>query len=459
MSAPKYDTERLKQLDIAHHLHPRTNLKRHAQSGPLVMAKGDGVYIWDTDGNRYIDAAAGLWNINVGHGRKELAEVAKQQIEEIAYGPTFFGLATPPPIELAAKLAQMYPGPINHFQFTSGGAESNETAIKIARYYWALKGKPEKVTILSRMMGYHGIAMGALSATGIPAYWQNFGPRPPGFVHLMAPHKYRNADDPDDEEGFVDKLIAELEETIAREGADTIAAMIGEPVQGAGGVVPPPESYWRRVKQVLEANDILYIADEVITGFGRTGSWWGSETFGIEPDILTCAKQLTSAYLPMSAVLVSDPIYQVLADRSAKNGVFGTGYTYSGHPVPAAVALEALTIYREMDLPARARALAPAFGAAMQSLADHPLVGEARSVGLIGAVELTPDKAARGTFAPGLGVGARVVANAQAAGLITRALPGDILALCPPMIITEDEIREMVSRLRQALDATAGELG
>lgn len=447
MSAPKYDTERLKQLDIAHHLHPRTNLKRHAQSGPLVMAKGDGVYIWDTDGNRYIDAAAGLWNINVGHGRKELAEVAKQQIEEIAYGPTFFGLATPPPIELAAKLAQMYPGPINHFQFTSGGAESNETAIKIARYYWALKGKPEKVTIISRMIGYHGIAMGALSATGMPVFWEKFGPRPEGFVHLMAPYPYRNADDPNDEEGFVDKLVAELEETIARVGAENIAAMIGEPIQGAGGVIVPPESYWNRVSEVLKANDILLIADEVITGFGRTGMMFGAQTYGFQPDIVSIAKGISSGYIPLGAVGVSDEIYEVMLEPDS---MFMHGFTYSGHPVACAVANRNIAILEEEDLASNAREQGDYLLARLEELLPHQNVGDVRGKGLMLMVEVVKNKETKEPFSPADDAGPRLVQAVRKHGIIPFASEKGIM-LSPPLTVTRDEVEQIAEAVEKSI--------
>ncbi|HBY46816.1 MAG TPA: aspartate aminotransferase family protein, partial [Chloroflexi bacterium] len=348
MATTTSDTSRLVQLDRDFMLHPVTNLRQHAATGALIFERGEGVRLWDTDGKQYIDGFAGLWNVNVGHGRKELAEAGRAQLEQLAFQPTFFGLATPPVIELAAKLARMLPGTINHFNFTSGGAESNESAIKIARYYWSIQGKGDKVKILSRMNAYHGIAMGTLSATGIPAYWQHFGPRPEGFVHLSAPYAYRNAGDLDDA-GFVDKLIAELEETIAREGADTIAALIGEPIQGAGGVIVPPDSYWRRVSEVLQRHDILLIADEVITGFGRTGAMFGVEQYDVQPDIVSLAKGISSGYIPLGAVGVSDAIYEQMLQPDA---MFMHGFTYSGHPVACAVALANIDIIEREQLAA-----------------------------------------------------------------------------------------------------------
>ncbi len=441
----RYNTEQLKQLDIAHHLHPRTNLKRHARTGPFILARGEGVYVWDTDGNQYIDAAAGLWNINVGHGRKELAEAARQQIEEIAYGPTFFGLATPPPIELAAKLAAMYPGPVNHFQFTSGGAESNETAIKIARYYWALRGKPEKITIISRFIGYHGIAMGALSATGIPAFWEHFGPRPAGFVHLMAPYPYRNADDPEDEDAFVDKLIAELEETIASIGAGNIAAMIGEPVQGAGGVIVPPDVYWKRVEKVLKANDILLIADEVITGFGRTGAMFGAETYDYQPDIVSIAKGISSGYIPLGAVGVTDQIYETMLEPDA---MFMHGFTYSGHPVACAVAMSNIVILEDEDLTANAKIQGTRLLARLEELLPHQNVGDVRGKGLMMMVEVVKDKDSKEPFTAADDAGPRLAAAVRKHGIVPFASEKGIM-LSPPLTVSSqeaDRIAEAVER-------------
>ncbi len=447
MATSRYDSARLRELDIAYHLHPVSNLKQVHANGPLVMVRGEGSTIWDSDGKEYIDAFAGLWNINAGHGRKELAEAARQQIEEIAYGPTFFGLATPPPIELAAKLAAMYPGPVNHFQFTSGGAESNETAIKIARYYWALRGKPEKVTIISRMMAYHGIAMGALSATGIPAYWANFGPRPEGFVHLMAPYSYRNADDPSDVEGFVDKLVTELEQLIAREGAGNIAAMIGEPVQGAGGVVPPPESYWRRIKDVLDANDILLIADEVITGFGRTGTMFGVEQYQVQPDIVSIAKGVTSGYIPLGAVGVTDQIYQTMLEPDA---MFMHGFTYSGHPVACAVGLRNVAIIEDEQLEKRAADTGPYLIGKLEELLGHQNVGDVRGKGMMMIVEVVKDKESKEPFTAVDGVGAQLTRATRERGIIVRAADNGI-AIAPPLVLTKGEADAIAAAVQDSI--------
>lgn len=445
------DTATLVQMDIDHMLHPVTNLHQHAKTGPLVFARGEGSRIWDSDGKEYIDGFAGLWNVNVGHGRTVLAEAGREQMETLAFAPTFFGLATPPTIELAAKLASIYPGPINHFNFTSGGAESNETAIKIARYFWSIQGKPEKVKILSRMQGYHGIAMGSLSATGIPAYWQHFGPRPEGFVHLMAPYAYRNADGAD-EAGFIDALVAELEATIEREGADTIAAMIGEPVQGAGGVIVPPDSYWGRITEVLKAHNILLIADEVITGFGRTGTMFGVEQYGTQPDIVSIAKGITSGYIPLGAVGVSDEIYARMIEPDQ---MFMHGFTYSGHPVACAVALKNIEIVENENLAAKAGEQGAYLIERLKELEGHQNVGEVRGKGMMMIVEIVADKETKAKLDPALNAGGQLQAATRSRGLIVRS-SNDGIAISPPLILTREEADRLVSIVQDAVVEVLG---
>jgi 4-aminobutyrate--pyruvate transaminase len=445
------DTATLVQLDIDHMLHPVTNLHQHARSGPLVLARGEGSRIYDSDGTEYIDAFAGLWNVNVGHGRAELAETAREQVATLAFAPTFFGLATPPAIQLAAKMASIYPGDINHFNFTSGGAESNESAIKIARYYWSIQGKPDKVKILSRQQGYHGIAMGALSATGIPAYWAHFGPRPEGFIHLSAPYAYRNAGELD-EAGFVDALVRELEETIEREGAGTIAAFIGEPVQGAGGVIVPPDDYWRRVADVLEAHDILLIADEVITGFGRTGTMFGVQQYGVQPDIVAIAKGITSGYVPLGAVGVSDAIYDQMIEPDQ---MFMHGFTYSGHPVACAVALTNIGIIEAEDLPSNAAEQGAYLQDRLQELSPHQHVGEVRGKGMMMIVEVVDDKDSKAKFDPALNIGPKLQAATRARGLIVRC-SNDGIAIAPPLVLTRQEAERVADGIQGAIVEVLG---
>lgn len=447
-----WNTADLVAKDKAHMLHPVSNLKQVREHGALVMARGEGVYLWDTDGKRYIDAFAGLWNVNVGHGRQELAAVAADQINDVAFVPTFFGLASPPAIELAAKLADLFPGSLNHIHFTSGGAESNETALKIARYYWYLKGQPDKIKIISRKMGYHGIAMGALAATGIPTYHEGFGPGVPGYVHAMAPYAYRNGDGLSDAE-FVQKLVDDLEATIANEGADTIAAMIGEPVQGAGGVVPPPAGYWDAVTAVLKKHNILLIADEVICGFGRTGKMFGAETYNFEPDLAAFAKGVTSGYIPLGGVAVSDEIFDVL---STPDRMFMHGFTYAGHPVACAVGLRNIQIIEEENLPANAAHIGDYLLAALHDrLDDHPNVGNIRGKGLMTIVEVVADRTTKAKFDPALNTGPKLTNATRHRGLIVRP-SNDGISIAPPLILNESQADEIAGTIAESITEVLG---
>ncbi|WP_038038660.1 aspartate aminotransferase family protein [Thermorudis peleae] len=447
MAIQTWNAAELIRKDQAYHLHPVSNLHQIRHYGPLVLVRGEGAWVWDAEGKRYLDGFAGLWNVNIGHGRRELAEAAKAQMEQIAFVPTFFGLASPPTIELAARLAELFPDPINHFQFTSGGAESNETAIKIARYYWWLRGKPEKIKILSRQMAYHGIAMGALSATGVPAYWEGFGPRPPGFIHLTAPYAYRFAHGMSDED-FVQSLVRELEETIAREGAETIAAFIGEPVQGAGGVVVPPEGYWPAIAEVLRRHDILLIYDEVITGFGRTGTLFGMQQYGVIPDIVSFAKGITSGYVPLGGVGVTDAIFDVL---SSPDRMFMHGFTYSGHPVACAVALRNIDILLNERLPENAgeigRYLLEQFG----TLLDRPYVGNVRGKGLMLLIELVADKETKAKFPADFRLGDKLQEATRKRGVIVRCT-GDGVVMAPPLTLTREEADFLLNAVSEAID-------
>jgi 4-aminobutyrate--pyruvate transaminase len=450
--AQTWNTADLVAKDKAHLLHPLANLKQLREKGPLVFTRGDGVYLWDSDGNRFMDSFSGLWNVNVGHGRHELAQAAAEQIDEVAFVPTFFGLASPPAIELGAKLADLFPGKLNHFQFTSGGAESNETALKIARYYWWLKGQPEKIKILSRKMAYHGIAMGALAATGIAPYHEGFGPGVPGYVHISAPYPYRTGDGLSDAE-FVQKLVEELEATIEREGAGTIAAMIGEPVQGAGGVVVPPDAYWTTIKPILEKHNILLIADEVICGFGRTGQMFGEQTYGFTADIASFAKGVTSGYIPLGGVAVSDEIFDVM---SAPDRMFMHGFTYAGHPVACAVGLRNLQIIEEENLPANAGAMGDyLLGELHRQLDARPYIGNVRGKGLMFFIEFAADKATKAKFDPKLNVGGRATAATRKRGLIIRA-SNDGIAIAPPLIINQSQCDQIAGGIADALTEVLG---
>jgi 4-aminobutyrate--pyruvate transaminase len=445
-----WNTAELKAQGKAHLLNSLSNLKLVRENGPLVIGRGEGVYLWDTDGKQYIDGFAGLWNVNIGHGRVELGQAMLEQVEEVAFVPTFFGLAAPATIELAARLGGMFPGKINHFNFTSGGSESIETALKIARYYWFLKGKADKVKILSRNMAYHGIAMGALAATGIPAYHQGFGPATPGFVHLSAPYAYRNGEGLSETE-FVDKLVEELEQTIAREGAETIAAMVGEPVQGAGGVVPPPVSYWPRMIEVLKKHNILLIADEVICGFGRTGTMFGHLTYGYEPDLAAFAKGITSGYVPLGGVGVTDEIWDVLSEPDR---LFMHGFTYSGHPVACNAALANLDIIENEKLPENAAVMGDRLIERLKvQLGDHPNVGDIRGKGLMVIVETVADRGTKAKLDAALNYGGKLQAATRKNGAIVRA-NNDGIAFAPPLIITAEQVDTLVD----AVTASVGEV-
>ncbi len=452
--AQTWNTAELVAQDKAHLLHPLSNLRALRDNGPLVMVRGEDVFLWDSDGKRYIDAFAGLWNVNVGHGRAELADVATAQMREVAFVPNFFGLASPPPIELATRLAELFPGTLNHFQFTSGGAESNETALKIARYYWWLQGRSDKVKILSRKMAYHGIAMGALAATGIPTYHEGFGPNVPGFVHLTPPYQYRHGEDISEDE-FVAALVRELEETIAREGADTIAAMIGEPVQGAGGVVVPPQGYWAAIAPVLKEHDILLIFDEVICGFGRTGTMFGMQQYGVTPDIVTFAKGITSGYVPLGGVAISEAIYQTFAERPYPGGL-----TYSGHPLACAAAVATIEVMEDEGIVEKAARLGEeVVGPQLRDLAArHPWIGEIRGTGAFWAIELVRDRETReplapyGASSPEMGA---ILAACSRRGLLPFANFNRIHVV-PPLTISADEARRGIEILDQALTEAAG---
>ena len=443
--------------DVRSLLHPFTPLRKHEEQGPLVIARGEGVYVFDEHGQRYIEGLSGLWCAGLGFSEPRLVEAAKRQLETLPYYHQFGGKSHLPGIELADRLVALAPAGITKAFFVNSGSEANDTQIKLVRYYHEALGKPEKIKIIARQRAYHGVTLAAASLTGLPYVTQGFQLPIPGILHTMAPHHYREALPGETEEAFATGCAEELERLILAEGPETVGAFIAEPLMGAGGVIVPPRGYFEKIQPVLRKYDVLMIADEVITGFGRTGNYWGCETFNVEPDLISVAKQLSSAYLPIGAVLMSDRIYQVLADRSAELGTFGHGYTYSGHPVCAAVALEALKIYDERDIVGQVRGRAPRFAELVAGLGDNPLVGHTRAVGLIGAAELMADKDKREPFDPARAIGARVMAACQDEGLIIRAI-GDTVAFCPPMIIEEDQLGEMFASARRALDRVADEL-
>ncbi|HUA86884.1 MAG TPA: aspartate aminotransferase family protein [Bryobacteraceae bacterium] len=452
-TTPAAASKKSASLDIATSIHPYTNLKLHQSEGPLVITQGDGVYVIDEDGKRYLEGLAGLWCCSLGFSERRLAEAAYRQMLTLPYYHTFASKATDVGIALAEKLLSLAPRGLSKVFFANSGSEANDTVIKLVWYYNNALGRPRKKKIVSRMKGYHGVTVASASLTGLPNNHRDFDLPIPNILHVDCPHWYRFAQAGESEEAFATRLAESLEQRILAEGPETIAALIGEPVMGAGGVIFPPATYWEKIQRVLKKYDVLLIADEVICGFGRTANMWGSETYGLHPDILVCAKALTSGYMPLSAILLSEEIYGAMVRESEKIGVFAHGFTYSGHPVPSAVALETLKIYEETDILSHVRAIAPRMQERLRGLGGHPLVGEARGIGLIGAIELVADKETKAPFEAKAAVGAYVAKRAQAHGLIVRAM-GDVIGICPPLIIKEEEIDLLFDRLGRALDET-----
>ena len=440
--------------DVANLLHPYTNLALHEEKGPLIIEAGKGIYVYDDSGKEYIEGLAGLWCTSLGFGEEELIEAAVAQMRKLPYYHGFGHKSTLPSIDLAEKLKSIAPGKFSKVLFVNSGSEANDTQVKLVWYYNNALGRPQKKKIISRQKAYHGVTVASASLTGLPNNHRDFDLPIANILHTDCPHHYRFAEPGESEEAFASRLAANLDALIQREGPDTVAAFIAEPVMGAGGVIVPPRTYFEKIQAVLKKYDVLLIADEVITGFGRTGNMWGSQTYGMRPDLISCAKQLSSAYMPIAAVIISEPIYRILVDQSRKIGVFAHGFTYSGHPVAAAVALRTLQLYEERDMLGHVRAVAPHFQARIKRLGEHPLVGEARGVGLVGAIELVADKRTKKPFDPARGVAGHCAARSQEHGLLNRNMAGDVLALCPPMIINASEIDTMFDRFEQALGET-----
>jgi 4-aminobutyrate--pyruvate transaminase len=449
----QFPPDSLEAKDLEHLLHPTTNLKLHHEVGPTVHERAQGVYLWDNQGKQYLEGLAGLWCTALGYGEEELVRVATEQMRKLSYSQLFGSRTHEPSILLAEKLKSMAPFAAGRVFFGLSGSDANDTQIKLMWYYHNAIGKPEKKKIISRQRGYHGVTVAAGSLTGLPAFHQHFDLPIPGILHTDSPHYYRDAQGAESEGDFVNRLVNNLEDLILAEGPETIAAFIAEPVQGAGGVIVPPPGYFQKVQEVLEKHDIFFIDDEVICGFGRTGRAFGAETFGIRPTTMSVAKAVSSAYLPLSAVLIPEFMYEPMIDASGEVGTFGHGFTYSGHPVCAAVALRTLEIMEERELFAHAASVGEVFQERLAALADHPLVGDARGVGLLGAVEIVADKATRAPFESSRGVGAHCQARCEANGLIVRAL-GDTMAMCPPLIISTDQVDELFSKLETSLNET-----
>ncbi len=446
-----------READSAHHLHPFTDHKQLSEAkGPRIITKAEGVWLEDSEGKRILDGMAGLWCVNLGYGRRELAEAAYRQLQELPYYNTFFQTATPPAVELSDKLSALTPEKLAHVFYGCSGSEANDTLVRLVRYYWNLKERPEKKVFIGRDSGYHGSTMAAASLGGMSNMHVQSDLPLPGFDHVQCPHWYDEGGDLSPEE-FGRVAAKSLEDKILELGPDKVACFIGEPIMGAGGVLVPPETYWPEVQRICREHDVLLAADEVICGFGRTGHWFGSHCYGIEPDLMPMAKGLTSGYQPLSALMVSDEIAQVLIE---KGGEFAHGYTYSGHPVACAVALENIRILEEEKIVDRVHDdVGPYFQNGLrEAFGDHPLVGEVRGVGLIAAIELVEDKNTRKHFEPVGEAGARCRDHCFANGLVMRATR-DAMVLSPPLVISREEVDELIARARQAIDQTAEDLG
>ncbi|WP_372867730.1 aspartate aminotransferase family protein [Pseudomonas sp.] len=448
------NTANLADKDRQYHLHPYTNARLHEQLGPLLIERGEGVYIYDEQGKQYLEAMSGLWSAALGFSNQRLIAAAERQLRTLPFYHVFGHKAHRPAIELAEKLIEMAPVPMSKVFFTNSGSEANDTAVKLVWYYNNARGKPAKKKFISRQNAYHGITVAAASLTGLAANQRGFDVPLPGFLHVGCPHHYRHALPGESEEQFADRLAAELEQRILSEGAETVAAFIGEPLMGAGGVIVPPRSYWQKIQAVCRRHDVLVIADEVICGFGRTGQLFGSQTFGIQPDVMVLSKQLSSSYQPIAALLLNDALYQGIAEQSNSLGTLGHGFTGSAHPVATAVALENLRIIEEDRLVEHAAAMGELLQAGLRGFADHPLVGEVRGCGLIAAVELVGDRQTKAPHgAPG-SLGRYLAGRAQEHGMITRAM-GDAIAFCPPLISSAREIGLVIERFARALDDTS----
>jgi 4-aminobutyrate---pyruvate transaminase len=435
--------------DIEYYFHPVTNARRHEQFGPMIIAKGEGIHVFDDQGKEYIEAMAGLWSVAVGFGEKRLADAAFRQMSELPFYHSFSHKSHPQAIALAERMVKMAPGKMGKAHFTNSGSEANDTVVKMIWYYNNALGRPQKKKIISRLKGYHGITLVSASLTGLPNNHRDFDVPFPQFKHVSCPHHWRFAEPGESEEDFATRLAQELEDKILAEGPETVAAFFGEPVMGAGGVFIPPRTYWQKIQEVCRKYDVLIVADEVINGFGRTGHVWGCDTYGITPDIMVCSKQITSSYVPLAAITFTNEIYNVIADNTAKIGTFGHGFTTSGHPLAMAVAMENLDIIEERNLMGRVPQLSPHFLKRLHSFKDHPLVGETRGVGLIGAIELVADKKTKAAFDKPGATGLRLAELGHEEGIIFRAI-GDIIAFCPPLIITDEQIDDMFDRFGRA---------
>jgi 4-aminobutyrate---pyruvate transaminase len=439
--------------DIGAHLHPYTNLSLHQDVGPMVIARGEGIYVYDDKGNRYLEGLAGLFCASLGFSNKRLADAADRQMRQLPFYHSFGHKANEPSVRLAERLLAMAPVPMSKVFFANSGSEANDTAMKIAWYYNNAVGRPGKKKIISRMRAYHGVTIASASLTGLPNNHRDFDLPIAGVLHTDCPHHYRYGLDGETPEAFATRCAESLEKLIVAEGPETVAAFIAEPIVASGGMIVPPATYFDKIQKVLRKHDILFIVDEVICGFARTGNMFGTQAFNLRPDMITMAKQLSSGYQPISALMVNEKIYGAMLEQSRKIGTFAHGFTYSGHPVCAAVALETLKVYEEERILDHVREIAPQFQRRLAQLGEHPLVGEARGMGLIGAVEVVADKKTKAPFPLAAGVAARAGQFALGHGVITRAL-GDTVNMCPPLIIEAPQIDALFDGIQAALDDT-----
>lgn len=451
----RLDTRTLQKLDAEHHLHPFNDNAALAKRGTRILTRGEGCYVWDADGNQLLDAFAGLWCVNVGYGRKELGEVASKQMTQLAYYNSFFQCTTEPTIELAAKLAELAPGDLNHAFFVNSGSEANDTILRLVRHFWAVQDQPQKTIFIGRHDGYHGTTMAGASLGGMKGMHKQGGLPIPDIHHIDPPFWFADGGDlSEDEYGLV--AARRLEQKILELGPERVAAFIGEPIMGAIGVYIPPKTYWPEIERICRQYDVLLVADEVICGFGRTGEWFGSQYFGFQPDIMPVAKGITSGYIPLGAAMFNDRISKVLKEQG---GELAHGATYSGHPVCAAVALENIRILQDEKIVERAKTeTAPYLAQRWAELGEHRLVGQARIAGMVGALELVPDKKKRAFFPERGTVGPRCRDHALKHGLILRAT-WDAMLLSPPLIITRAQVDELFDKTWKALDDTATDLG
>lgn len=441
----------LQTRDVEALLHPYTPLHRLREIGPLILERGKGIHVWDSRGKEYIEGMSGLWCTGLGYGDEELIEAATEQLRTLSYTHLFGAKSTEPAIALAEKLKEIAPVPISKVFFTSSGSEANDTQVKLAWYMNNARGKPQKKKIISRVKAYHGVTIMSASLTGLPYNHIGWDLPVDRVLHTDCPHYYRFGHEGESEGEFTARIVKSLADLIEREGPDTIAAMIAEPVMGAGGVIVPPPGYYPAIKALLDEHDIILIDDEVINGFGRTGNWWGCQTMDMVPATISAAKQLTSAYAPLGAVMVPEDIYDAYVEHSRQIGTFGHGFTYGGHPLGCAVGVKTIEIYQKRDIVGHVRSLMPTFEKRMNRLSEHPLVGEVRFCGLVGGAELVADKATKRAFDPKNGVGMATARMLEENGAILRAI-GDTIAICPPMIITESELNELFDRFEKGLN-------